>query len=63
MNAVSSYEMGAFDALEWVWHLLRSDKSLTPDEAYRRVQDALASMGTGNAPNFRQRINDLQMHH
>jgi hypothetical protein len=55
--------MGAFDALEWVWHLLRSDKSLTPDDAYRRVQEALASMGTSNAPNFRQRISEIQTHH
>ena len=63
MTTVSSYEMGAFDALEWVWHMLRSDKSLSPDDAYRRVQEVLASMGAGGAVNFRQRISEIQTHH
>jgi len=53
--------MGAFEALEWVWHVLRTEKepSGSIEDAYHRVQDALASMGRGNDINFKQKISEL----
>jgi len=61
---MSSYEMGAFEALEWIWHILRSeDGQGAPDDAYRRVQDALATMGAGAPMNFKQKITELKVNH
>ena len=64
MNALSSYEIGAFEALEWVWHVLRTETKPTGsiEDAYHRVQDALASMGKGNDINFKQKISELNNH-
>ena len=61
LESVSSYQMGAFEALEWAWHLLRTQKEHagTVDEAYLSVQDLLSKMGKGSDVDFRQEISRL----
>ena len=61
MEAASSYQMGAFEALEWAWHLLRTQKehSGSIDEAFSNVQELLAKVGKGGEIDFRKEINLL----
>ncbi len=53
-----SYERGAFDALEWAWHMLRNyrDHPGGIEEARGSIKDALADIGNGTNIDFRQRI-------
>ncbi len=53
--------MGAFEALEWAWHMLKTKKehSGTVDEAYATVQELLAKVGKGGDVDFRKEINCL----
>lgn len=61
MESASSYQMGAFEALEWAWHLLRTQKeqSGSVDEAYNTVQELLAKVGGGGNVDFRTEISRL----
>ncbi|HIH88990.1 TPA: hypothetical protein HA344_07260 [Candidatus Bathyarchaeota archaeon] len=61
MESVSSYQMGAFEALEWAWHLLKTQKehSGTVDEAYTTVQALLAKVGKGGEVDFSEEISQL----
>jgi hypothetical protein len=62
VEPTSSYQMGAFEALEWAWHLLRTQKehSGSVDEAYSTVQELLAKVGKGGKVDFRTEIRRLQ---
>jgi hypothetical protein len=62
MESVSSYQMGAFEALEWAWRLLKTQKehSGSVDEAYSSVQELLAKVGKGGHVDFRKEISQLQ---
>ena len=51
---MSTYEMGAFDALEWAWHILRKEESI--DDAKVSIQDTLYEMGKGVKVNFQEKI-------
>jgi hypothetical protein len=53
--------MGAFEALEWAWHLLKTQKEQrgSVDEAYRTVQELLAKVGKGADVDFRREISQL----
>jgi hypothetical protein len=57
----SSYQMGAFEALEWTWHLLRTQKkhSGSVDDAFVTVQEILAKVGKGGNVDFRKEISQL----
>lgn len=61
MESASSYQMGAFEALEWAWHLLRTQKqhSGSVDEAFNNVQELLAKVGKGGEIDFRKEISLL----
>ncbi len=61
MESISSYQMGAFEALEWAWHLLKTQKehSGTVDEAYTTVQALLSKVGKGGEVDFREEISQL----
>jgi hypothetical protein len=65
VKLTSSYEIGAFEALEWVWHMLRSEKEQpgSIEDAYKKVQDTLATIGSGSDLNFKQKINELKLNH
>jgi hypothetical protein len=58
---MSNYEMGAFEALEWAWNLLRTQNSReSVNEATVRIQEMLFTLGSGNPVNFRQKTSDLK---
>ncbi len=53
---MSSYEIGAFDALEWAWYMLRRfrENPAGVDEARRVITEVLSDMGKGNEVNFKE---------
>jgi len=56
---VSDYEVGAFEALEWAWNLLRV-QSGDAQEATVLIQEALFALGSGNAVDFQRKTSDLR---
>ena len=58
---VSTYQIGAFEALEWAWHMLRSRRDPSGvEEATRDIQEVLSSMGSGANVDFRQKVMELR---
>ena len=55
---MSNYEVGAFEALEWAWHMLREyrGRPRSVDEARRIIKEALMAMGKGERVDFAQKI-------
>jgi len=53
---MSGYEVGAFEALEWAWHMLRGyrDDPSGVEEARRSIQEVLSRMGQGGRVDFRE---------
>lgn len=51
---MSNYRVGAYEALEWAWHMLRSyrDRPRGVEEARRTIQEMLANIGKGDEVNF-----------
>jgi hypothetical protein len=51
---MSNYQIGAFEALEWAWHMLRTQKDNPEgvEDARRIIKDVLSDMGKGNYVNF-----------
>jgi len=51
---MSDYQIGAFEALEWAWHMLRTQKDNPEgvEDARRIIKDVLSDMGKGNYVNF-----------
>ena len=62
MVEVSNYQIGAYEALEWAWHMLRSyrDQPGGVEEARKAIQQTLMNMGKGDAVNFRENITQLK---
>jgi hypothetical protein len=61
LESVASYQMGAFDALEYTWRLLKAQKerSGSVDEAYSTVQELLAKVGKGSSVDFHEEISRI----
>jgi hypothetical protein len=57
---MSNYEIGAFEALEWAWNLLRVQGGGDVQEATVRIQEMLFTLGSGNPVNFQQKTSDLR---
>lgn len=55
---MSNYENGAYEALQWVWSILREveDKPFAMKEARRVIHDKLILIGDGNKISFRKQI-------
>jgi len=53
-RTMSNYQIGAFVALEWAWHMLRTlkDSPEGVEDARRIIKDILSDMGEGNYVNF-----------
>jgi hypothetical protein len=51
---MSNYQIGAFEALEWAWHMLRTQKENPEgvEDARRIIKDILSDMGEGTRMNF-----------
>ena len=56
---MSNYEVGAFEALEWAWNLLRSQGSETREAAFH-IQEMLFTLGSGSQVDFRRKTSDLR---
>ena len=56
---MSTYEIGAFEALEWAWNILRTQENLENDAA-GRIKEMLFQLGSGNPVDFRQQINEIR---
>ena len=61
-DRVSNYSIGAFEALEWAWHMLRTyrDQPKGVDEARYRIQEVLASMGEGDRVDFVKKMSQVK---
>jgi hypothetical protein len=62
-EGVSNYQIGAFEALRWVWYMLRDfrDQPSGVDEARRTIQEVLADMGRGTEVNFREEMSSAAL--
>ena len=56
---MSTYEIGAFEALEWAWNILRTQENIENDAA-GRIKEMLFQLGSGNPVDFRQQINEIR---
>lgn len=57
---MSTYEIGAFEALEWAWNLLRASSDVSVEEATDYIQEMLYTLGSGIQVDFQQRISTLK---
>jgi len=57
---LSTYEVGAFEALEWAWNLLRVNDGVNIEDAAKHIQDMLMTLSNGIPVNFQQRANALR---
>jgi hypothetical protein len=56
---MSTYEIGAFEALEWAWNILRTQGNVENDAA-GKIKEMLFQLGSGNPVDFRQQINEIR---
>ena len=57
---MSTYEVGAFEALEWAWNLLRVQGDVNIEDATEHIQEMLFTLGNGARVNFQQRTSALR---
>jgi hypothetical protein len=57
---LSTYEVGAFEALEWAWNLLRVKSDVNVEDATKYIQEMLFTLGSGTQVNFQQRTSALK---
>ena len=62
---MTNYQVGAFEALQWAWYMLRSyrDEPRGVDEARQAIQTVLATMGGGAEVNFREETSQATLPH
>lgn len=51
---MSTYEIGAFEALEWAWNVLRTEDTENKAEATIQIRDMLFKLGSGTQVDFKQ---------
>ena len=51
---MSTYEIGAFEALEWAWNVLRTENSDDKAEATTQIREMLFKLGSGTQVDFKQ---------
>jgi hypothetical protein len=56
--------MGAFEALQWAWYMLRGyrEKPYGIEEARKNIQEILLNMGKGIEVDFEAEINKYSVH-
>ena len=57
---MSTYEIGAFEALEWAWNLLRENDEVNIEDATKHIQEMLLTLSNGTQVNFRQKAYALR---
>ena len=57
---MSNYQIGAFEALQWAWYMLREyrDQPGGVHEARKAIQDVLLNMGKGDKVDFQEQLQD-----
>jgi hypothetical protein len=57
---MSNYQIGAFEALQWAWHMLREHRDQPGGvyEARKTIQDVLLNMGKGDQVDFQEHLQD-----
>lgn len=60
---MSNYQVGAFEALEWTWHMLRSyrDQPRGVEEARRMIKEVLSNIGKGAIVDFGEKISEVKV--
>ena len=60
---MSNYRMGAFEALEWTWHMLRSYRGQPRgvEEARRMIKEVLSNIGKGALVDFGEKISEAKV--
>lgn len=58
--SLSTYEVGAFEALEWAWNLLRENDGVNIEDVTRHIQEMLLTLSNGTRINFQQKANALR---
>ena len=55
---MSNYKIGAFEALEWAWHMLRGyvNRPEGIESARLEILDILSEMGSGSQINFEKKM-------
>ncbi len=55
---MSNYQIGAFEALQWAWYMLREyrDQPRGVYEARKTIQDVLLNMGQGDKVDFQEQM-------
>ena len=53
---MSTYEIGAFEALEWAWNVLRTEDSEDKAEATTQIWEMLFKLGSGTQIDFNQSL-------
>ncbi len=51
---MSTYEIGAFETLEWAWNVLRTENSEDKAEAETHIREMLFRLGSGTQVDFKQ---------
>ncbi len=57
---MSMYEIGAFEALEWAWNVLRTQEGIGEADATSRIREMLFKLGSGTPVDFKQQINEIR---
>ncbi len=57
---MSTYEIGAFEALEWAWNILRTQESIGEADATNTIKNMLFKLGSGSPVDFKQQINEIK---
>ena len=57
---MSTYEIGAFEALEWAWNILRLQENVGNNDAKSRIKEMLFKLGSGYSVDFKHQINEIR---
>jgi len=57
---LSTYEVGAFEALEWAWNILREKSDVNVEDTTKLILEMLFTLGSGRQVNFQLRTNALR---
>ena len=57
---MSTYEIGAFEALEWAWNILRTQETIEA-EATNKIREMLFKLGSGSSVDFKQQMNEFKV--
>ncbi len=57
---MSTYEIGAFEALEWAWNILRVKEMNNEADAANRIKEMLFQLGSGTPVDFKQQMDEIR---